>query len=260
MTKGKADGSYGAVEGSTETSSLLSMKPSPNSTDLPSGQDHKYQGETKTLLEVGGPSIDDPDENKCVSLVGKNRRILVGSVLVGLIGFLTFAFSWHQILPGVSPLGGGSGFDIRHHVPLSTLHPVDDLGLTDIRRPKASRPQRALIKGAAAMNGTRAAFPTNAWYQNLLMMDGEPSNIHRAYPMPFLVDVAGPIAGLRVHPNHIQASTSVVQLNIIENYGLTVGAAADATTTKKNDMSTTKGYVIENMTPLGVTLGWVRTQ
>jgi hypothetical protein len=73
--------------------------------------------------------------------------------------------------------------------------------------------------------------------------------------VPFVLDPAGPIPGLRVHPNHIKASTAVVQLNTVEAYALTVGATADAT--DKHNGTETHGYIIENMTPLGVTLGYV---
>jgi hypothetical protein len=45
-------------------------------------------------------------------------------------------------------------------------------------------------------------------------------------------------------------------LNTVEAYALTVGAAADATN-KHTNSTETNGYIIENMTPLGVTLGFV---
>jgi len=207
--------------------------------------------------------------------------------------------------------------------PLSTLHPVHDLGLNFFARPEGTRPSPALFSKAATASTRRlahksskhhahahesdiqededdsaigsetppqSAFPTNAWYQNMLLVPhvndtgAEPTAVHRAYAAPFIVDAVGPIPGLRVHPNHVDASTAVVQVNTVDKYGLTVGAGpsskAKTTNTKEiyrhsdkekesmteasnieNDttpaVNMTHVYSVEKMTPLGLTLGWV---
>ena len=89
--------------------------------------------------------------------------------------------------------------------PLSKLHPVKDLDLASFQRPDSSRPARPLTD-----NGKRASYPTNSWYQSLLMPEGEPSELHRTYTVPYLVDAAGPIPGIQVHPNQVAASSTVV--------------------------------------------------
>ena len=175
--------------------------------------------------------------------------------------------------------------------PFSTLHPVHDLGLPFFSRPKDSRPPKALTKqqqdddddnhhNRTTNNNHKEhhreettttnvlSFPTNAWYQNMLLVRGEPTEVNRAYATPFLVDAAGPVPGIRMIAGHVDASTAVVQLNTINEYGLTVGAAPDRSSTnhkkKKDDNNNTstsihsKEYSVENMTPLGFTLGWVR--
>lgn len=242
-----------------ETSSLLTMRPSPASTDEPSkeGTDASYQqtAEHRRLLEVSKGSDSFLDGPSNATLFGVNRRLLTGAVAVVLLALGALVFPWNRARDVIPPnIPSGHGFSSQRHIPLSSLHPVADLGLTEFNRSDSLRPPYALSKGSAAKG--RSSFPTNAWYQNLLMMDGEPSSINRVYPGPFLVDTTGPIPGLRVHPNHIDASTAVVQLNIVEAYGLTVGAAADATVKPKNS-TYSNSYVVENMTPLGVTVAFV---
>jgi hypothetical protein len=140
----------------------------------------------------------------------------------------------------------------KHHakVPFSILDPVNDLGLYHYSRSDDSSPRSAMMLGqySEAMKHKQddikdnensnetttmqhSVFPTNAWYQNLLMYenktssDQKPGLEYRAYTIPYIVDVTGPIPGLRVHANQIGASSNVIQLNIITEYGLTLGAS-----------------------------------
>lgn len=139
---------------------------------------------------------------------------------------------------------------VDERAPFSTLDPVKDLGLYRLERPEASGPPESVLRGTE-----QRALPTNTWYQNLLMAKGEPSEVHRAYPMPYVVDEVGPIPGLRAHPNHLDASTTVVQLSFVDSHGLTLGAAhADGNSSKK---SPSKKYSVVATTALAVTLEWV---
>jgi hypothetical protein len=184
----------------------------------------------------------------------------------------------------------------------SQLDPVQDLGLTSFQRPRSSRPppnlesyilkqqqQQQQQQGVRddAHIGTNATFsalpntppvvqvaiPTNAWYQNLLSVDDNemPNSIHRAYTIPYIVDAAGPIPGLRVHANHILATQTVIQLNVIEEHGLVVGAAPPPPPPaqqqqhqqhkdddKDDEHILNTRFHVDNMTPLAITLGWVR--
>jgi hypothetical protein len=150
-----------------------------------------------------------------------------------------------------------SGGAAVHRAPFSQQHPVTDLGLYDYPRPKSAHvPGRPLLLGMPE----RASYPTNAWYQSLLLPEGEPDVLHRAYAIPYVVDAAGPVPGLRVHPNHIDASSFVVQLYVIEEYGLTLGAArnAAAKSLRHPEEASTHQYRVTHATPLGVTLDFVR--
>lgn len=132
--------------------------------------------------------------------------------------------------------------------PFSTLDPVHDLGLYSLSRPDGSSPPASILRDTK-----QRALPTNTWYQNLLMAKGEPNSVHRAYPMPYVVDTVGPIPGLRAHPNHLVASTTVVQLSFVESHGLTLGAAA-ANESKSEPPS--RQYSVVSTTALAVTLEW----
>lgn len=171
--------------------------------------------------------------------------------------------------------------------PFSRLHP-SQLGIPQFSRPTSTGPSVVLTNNETVPPGT--PFPTNAWYQNMLLArEGEPTEIHRAYATPFLVDAVGPIPGIRVMPNQVSASTSVIQINNLVEHGLTVGASplldtmnrrleeddssSTTTTTTAEGNSTTDGsdsdggnstartfsneYRVDRMTPLGLTLGWV---
>ena len=134
--------------------------------------------------------------------------------------------------------------------PLSLLDPVADLGMYHFDRPLSSQP--TVHRSLEAPNGN-AALPTNSWYQSFLLLgaDETPTSMHRAYSIPYILDAAGPIAGIRVYPHHVGATSNVIQTYTIENQGLTAGlATADGVSAKRR-------YQIELMTPLGITLSWV---
>lgn len=138
-----------------------------------------------------------------------------------------------------------SSFDLSKPAsPFSTLDPVADLGMFSVvhsRIPPASLSRISANK----------AMPTNAWYENLIVGAGEepPTDIHKAYAVPYLVDTVGPIAGIRIHPTHLDAQDTLVQLLVVEPHGLTLGASG----------STEMAYSIASTNPLGVTLEWVRS-
>jgi hypothetical protein len=134
----------------------------------------------------------------------------------------------------------------------STLDPVLDLGLVDFNRSSDSQPPKVLTRRFTKEHN---AFPTNSWYQNMLLLRGEkPSPQNRAYTTPYVVDAAGPIPGLRVHANHVDASTNEIHVTMNENFGVTLGAASE----KSKDVKPSFGYNILHMTPLGLTVEWVR--
>lgn len=147
--------------------------------------------------------------------------------------------------------------------PLSLLDPVTDLGLAEHTRSVGVSPDwKFLDTSWKSPHDHRNAMPTNAWYQNLIMARDEPSNLQRAYPVPYLVDVVGMIPGLRTHCTHVDGSTMVLQLSFNENFGLVLGATVDldtknSTRLRAGDVDDNFGYKVVQATDLGITLEWV---
>ena len=162
----------------------------------------------------------------------------------------------------------------------SDKHPVHDLKIPLLERPAFSLPNPALFGNNHNQATTTAALPTNAWYQNLLLPMGSsggdsssggdgsanvnnnnnnnnnPTEEQRVYPVPYLVDVVGPIPGLRLHHPSVIASDHVVQVVQVLSHGLTVGASTRAHFLD-NEPVLSNRYGISKMTPLGITLEWV---
>eukprot|EP00934_Nitzschia_sp_Nitz4_P007562 Nitzschia sp. Nitz4//scaffold27_size158506//54819//58530//NITZ4_002596-RA/size158506-snap-gene-0.215-mRNA-1//-1//CDS//3329545476//7552//frame0 len=133
--------------------------------------------------------------------------------------------------------------------PYSSQDPVDDVGLANFDRSTQTSPSSRL----SALS-QQAAVPTNAWYQNLLLLlDSEtPTDNHRVYTMPYMVDVNGPIPGLRVHSSSITSSSAQVIVSVNDPYAVTLGATGDGTT----DVPTDWGYTVPTANDLGITLEW----
>jgi hypothetical protein len=204
--------------------------------------------------------------------------VLLGVALLGRFLVLHF-WTFHE--PHDSHLDPN-----YRHGPLSQLDPVADLGMHAFERPRSSQPTVHLVSkedttgtaqdsqdGGSTTNKASTVLPTNSWYQSFLLLDPDhdkpPTSLDRVYSIPYIVDAAGPIAGLRIYPHHVGATSNVIQTYTIENQGLTMGLSrrvpTDGNMTKKESSSSSsssggglsKRYQVENMTPLGITLSWV---
>jgi hypothetical protein len=162
---------------------------------------------------------------------------------------------------GVVVVGGDFGSDSDEGVPesrtsvlfrpFSVADPGDFFPVTE--RPEGSRPSSRL----SALQESHPALRTNAWYQNLLLLrDGEsPTGDHRAYTQPYVVDVAGPIPGLRMQLGQIDTTSDQVIVADGVQDSLTLGMAPPSTPTEYGvDM----GYNVVAANDLGLTLEWVR--
>jgi hypothetical protein len=149
--------------------------------------------------------------------------------------------------------GGNSEGQTFLGTPFSTLHPVNDLNMFGSDRPAGSSP-------SGRLQTTESTYPTNAWYQNMLHLreNEAPTNDHRAYPIPYVVDVNGRIPGLRVHTFRNIATSTAVTLTVDEPYALTLGATEDFSG-RSIAMGDAKGYTVRKANDLGFTLEWVRT-
>lgn len=138
-------------------------------------------------------------------------------------------------------------------VPFSLLDPVKDLGLNTITHGEATSPPPNIFRGNRTVT-----LPTSAWYQNLIMNQGEPGSLQRVYTTPLVLDVNGPIPGLRIHPSHVGSSVTVMQLSYEDQNGITIGISSTASTKPKSSEETLSNiYSVIATTPLGITLQWV---
>ncbi|KAL3914171.1 MAG: hypothetical protein SGILL_006206 [Bacillariaceae sp.] len=160
--------------------------------------------------------------------------------------------------------GGGSGsssstnnnskqgpFFQSELTPLSTMDPVGDLNVYSFDgRSADSLPSKRL----EPLN--RRAIPTNAWYQSILRLDAdsEPTKNHKASLIPYVVDMAGAVPGVRIHGTRLEATASQVTLTIDEPYALVLGAAEDGVAQAGSVL--TNGYTVTQATELGITLQW----
>jgi hypothetical protein len=187
-----------------------------------------------------------------------NRRPAFTMLLIGCILSVAFVAYPHFHHGSSEKISGTPGPPI----PFSRQDPVDDLQLLEFHRPDETAPPSKLFLNHAFSSSSqrrRTTLPTNAWYQNMLLLRGEPSNIHRVYASPYMLDVVGIIPGLRAHPNHIDSSKFVMQLAYDDQSGLTLGATGDASDdSNRTSNKDSHRYSILTTTKLGVTVGWVR--
>lgn len=216
-------------------------------------EDGQESSERAKLLVDNGTddttSWENGDPNKKNRFSPLVKWSLLAVVVAGGVGLAFMLYS--HIRTFREPHDNGLDPSYRHG-PLSQLDPVADLGLYAFDRPLATQP--TVHRSLQAPN-REAALPTNSWYQSFLLLPDDPesfpTNLHRVYTMPYIVDAAGPIAGLRVYPHHVGAVSNVIQTYVIEAQGLTTGLAT------ANGNSTSTRYQVELMTPLGITMSWV---
>jgi len=194
----------------------------------------------------------------CATLTGEDSTVGVAAgASTGSSGGTTMQGTGGNTLPGDDTNGqlddtglpidtASDSMDLDSPVsPFSTLDPVEDLGMFGVLHSQTPPQSMARVSENKAM-------PTNAWYQNLIIgANSEPTNINKAYAVPYMVDVVGPIPGLRIHPNHLDASATMVQLLIVEPHGLTLGASGSGAA------NASMAYSIQSTNPLGLTLEWV---
>jgi hypothetical protein len=283
------DSTYGSTNKDDRERFVDMEMPSPNSTENASAENLANADETYRLLGAaegngnhyqngngaaeiqlhklrGDLSSQDDLEMGSTHLHRHCRRIALGAA--AFLGCTFLALWWwsqetdRPFLPFPDSHSNNKATTASRRPPFSTLDPVKDLGLYDFARPESSTPSKPMTEGLAHVR----SYPTNAWYQNLLMVRDVPQPIHRSYSIPYVVDAAGPVPGVRIHPNHIDASSLVVQLNVIDEYGLTLGVASMEDSSSSSSSSSSKRappklettYKVTQTTPLGVTLTWVR--
>jgi endoglucanase Acf2 len=103
--------------------------------------------------------------------------------------------------------------------PFSNVDPIS-LQFLEADRPDVSMPGPALT----VVSTSHTSLPTNSWCQNLMIGSGEHDE-NRVYQVPYVIDVASSITGIRTNPIHIYADSTQVMVQFEANNGLTLGAS-----------------------------------
>lgn len=99
--------------------------------------------------------------------------------------------------------------------PFSYVNPVD-IGFLPVNRPSSSRPGEILsnlVTKDSVSGAPLTPLPTNAWYQNLILGSSNTDPENKVFQVPYIVDTAGVIPGVRTHPCHLEANDRTVLVN-----------------------------------------------
>ena len=108
-------------------------------------------------------------------------------------------------------------------LPFSYLDP-HDAGFAYIDRPPESSPGDVFRN----MRNTGQPLPTNSWCENLFLGSGDQTDpTNKVFQIPYIVDTAGPVPGVRTHPAHVLSSTVSVEATYEPENGITLGSEDD---------------------------------
>lgn len=146
-----------------------------------------------------------PDEDNVVSKKSNTLAILLVSCLVVGAGLGTFFLSSSQ----EKPVDLGAAWSSKA-APFSTFDPRD-LGFLGLQRPDESKPGAVF----GDLSKDSHPLPTNSWYENFLLGAAYSGQENKVFQVPYILDTAGPIAGVRTHPCHVQADSRSVMVRYL---------------------------------------------
>lgn len=91
--------------------------------------------------------------------------------------------------------------------PFSTVDPTT-LGVLGTERPWISRPGKVF----GDLVDKDLPLPTNSWFQNFLLGSGNDEDGNKVFQVPYILDIAGSITGIRTHACHVQANDRMVMV------------------------------------------------
>lgn len=116
------------------------------------------------------------------------------------------------------------------HAPFSNVDPKT-LSFAVASRPSISLPGTATLE----VQKYYSSLPTNSWCQNLIIGEGDKEE-NRVYQVPYVVDVAGTIRGIRVNPSHIYSDPNQVMVQFEAPNSMTLGAVENDIFTSQHEV------------------------
>lgn len=133
-----------------------------------------------------------------------HKGVVGAGSLFGVLAMVLLVWSTMQARE-VLPLQGAAWSSKA--APFSTVDPTS-LGFIGIDRPFSSQP--GPIFGDLLSRET--PLPTNSWYENFLLGQTTTDPENKVFQVPYVLDTAGPIPGIRTHSTHVQASNRAIMV------------------------------------------------
>lgn len=189
-------------------------------------QPRVQQHSSNSWLGVSYGSVDvedasDTDLSKGADLKDNNRKQQLqraGIVFLSLFFFISAGVYSRSSVGVQAPLEKGAWSSIAS--PFSTVSPLA-LGVLGVSRPATSSPG-AIFKNLASRG---IPLPTNSWCENFFLGGSNTGPENKVFQVPYILDTAGPIQGVRTHGSHVQANDRAAMMTYELENGLTLGAA-----------------------------------
>lgn len=172
--------------------------------------------------EAGG-SLLEPVENLSISKesgLSPNVKLMaiMSTVLTAavMLGSIVVSYQNTTVSTILSPPVMTSAWSSKSE-PFSTIDPTS-IGILSIDRPASSKPGPILsnlIGEDPFSHAPDTPLPTNTWYQNLILGNSNNDPENKIFQIPYIIDAAGYIAGLRTHPCHLQANDRMVMVSFL---------------------------------------------
>ncbi|RYG64836.1 hypothetical protein EON64_13175 [archaeon] len=136
------------------------------------------------------------------------RSHLIGFIIVNItLLCLVYSIVKYQDLNNADMLGAAWS---SKAAPLSITDPAT-LGIQPAYRPGDSQPGPAF----RTLINRGIPLPTNSWYENLLIGPDNTVPESNVFQVPYILDTSGSIVGVRTHPSHVQASSKIVMVGMM---------------------------------------------
>ena len=160
-------------------------------------------GDLRTVRPLTESNATFSESTSSRQLIGDRMKWILLALSTGVICLLVSFASY----PGVAiprhvkvPV---EGLAISSEYPPYSVVDPRSLGIKNIERPEVSRPGEVFGK----MLETGVPIPTNSWCENFLIGGNINDESNKVFQVPYVVDTAGSISGLRVHSANVKVST-----------------------------------------------------